>query len=186
MPSGVSTPPKVTLDIDRDNSYDALTDGMLIVRHLSGLTSNALLAGALGANATRFMAADITQYLDGIQPALNVDGDLLSESPTDGLLVLRYLLGLRGTALTTGALGAAEDLVPRADRNLHPVADAVGVRIVTRWSETHRAGSGQMPRSPNSSPHIRGSSSSPAQASARARDPALPRRQRQLAAAARR
>lgn len=109
---GFSTPPKVTLDIDRDNSYDALTDGMLIVRHLSGLTSNALLAGALGANATRFMAADITQYLDGIQPALNVDGDLLSESPTDGLLVLRYLLGLRGTALTTGALGAAATWSP--------------------------------------------------------------------------
>jgi len=109
---GFTALPKVTLDIDRNNSYDALTDGMLIVRHLSGLDSTALVGGALGANATRFLAADIAQYIDGIKPALNVDGDLLSESPTDGLLVLRYMLGLRGTALTTGALGASATWTP--------------------------------------------------------------------------
>lgn len=109
---GFMAAPKVTLDVDRNSSYDALTDGMLIVRHLSGLTSNALVAGALGANATRFLAADITQYLDGIKPALNADGDLLSESPTDGLLVLRYMFGLRGTALTTGAIGGAATWTP--------------------------------------------------------------------------
>ena len=37
--------------------------------------------------------------------ALDIDGNGLVEATTDGLLMLRYLLGLRGSALTTGALG---------------------------------------------------------------------------------
>ncbi len=38
--------------------------------------------------------------------ALNVDGNLLLDAATDGVLIVRYLLGLRGAALTAGALGA--------------------------------------------------------------------------------
>lgn len=37
---------------------------------------------------------------------LNVDGNFRVEAATDGVLILRYLLGLRGSALTAGALGA--------------------------------------------------------------------------------
>lgn len=37
--------------------------------------------------------------------ALDIDGNGVVEATTDGLLVLRYLLGLRGSALTIGAIG---------------------------------------------------------------------------------
>jgi len=36
----------------------------------------------------------------------DIDGDGQIDSATDGLLVLRYLLGMRGAALVAGALGA--------------------------------------------------------------------------------
>ena len=36
---------------------------------------------------------------------LDIDGNGLVEATTDGLLMLRYMLGLRGSALTAGALG---------------------------------------------------------------------------------
>lgn len=39
--------------------------------------------------------------------ALNVDGNLRVEAATDGVLIVRYLLGLRGAALTAGALGVS-------------------------------------------------------------------------------
>ena len=38
-------------------------------------------------------------------PALDIDQNDIIDATTDGLLVVRYLLGLRGTALVTGALG---------------------------------------------------------------------------------
>ncbi len=109
---GFTAAPEVTLDVGRNSSYDALTDGLLIVRYLTGLTGNALIAGALGPNATRFLATDVAQYLDGIKPALDVDGDAASATATDGLLVLRYLFGLRGSALTAGAIGATATWTP--------------------------------------------------------------------------
>ena len=37
---------------------------------------------------------------------LDVDGNGAYNASTDGLLVARYLLGLRGTALISGAIGA--------------------------------------------------------------------------------
>ena len=39
--------------------------------------------------------------------ALNVDGNSVVDPATDGVLIVRYLLGYRGVALTSGALGAS-------------------------------------------------------------------------------
>ena len=38
---------------------------------------------------------------------LDVDGNGAVDAATDGVLLLRYLLGLRGDALTANAVGAA-------------------------------------------------------------------------------
>jgi alpha-tubulin suppressor-like RCC1 family protein len=99
-----------TLDVDYSQGstqYHAHTDGLLIVRYLSGLTGAALTNGILGATASRNDPAAIKSYLDAIRPKLDIDGDGSFDPQTDGLLILRYLVGLRGTALTGNALAAS-------------------------------------------------------------------------------
>lgn len=101
--------PLPVLDIDASataTKYDALTDGLLVLRYLSGLSGPALTTGALGATATRTDPAAIQAYLDSRRSGLDIDGNNATDAPTDGLLILRYLFGLRGTALTQGATGA--------------------------------------------------------------------------------
>jgi hypothetical protein len=96
-----------SLDVDASISatkYDALTDGLLVIRYLSGMTGTELTNGALGATATRKDPAVIKSYLDGMHPRLNVDGSGTFGAKTDGLLIMRYLLGLRGDSLIANAV----------------------------------------------------------------------------------
>ncbi len=102
----VFSTPNAVLDVDGNGHYDALTDGLLVLRYLFGLTGNTLTTGALGPGATRSDPADVKSYLDGIKPLLDVDGDGTSDALTDGLVIVRYLFGLRGAALIAGATGA--------------------------------------------------------------------------------
>lgn len=97
-----------SLDVDASTAateYDALTDGLLVVRYLFNLRGTSLTAGALGPTATRTDPAAIAAYLDAMRPALDVDGDGIADALTDGLLIERYLFGVRGASLTNGALG---------------------------------------------------------------------------------
>ena len=97
------------LDIDGSSptsKYDALTDGLLVIRYLFGLTGTPLINGALSPSATRNNATTIKTYLDGIRAQLDVDGNGNPDALTDGLLVIRYLFGLRGSALIAGAVGS--------------------------------------------------------------------------------
>ena len=57
--AGVAIPQPCTLDIDGDGSVDALTDGLIMLRAMFGLTGSAVTFGAIGPNATRsaWMAA---------------------------------------------------------------------------------------------------------------------------------
>ena len=98
-------PPALTLDADGNGKYDALTDGLLIYRYLFGLAGSAHTAGAVGNLPVRSLSTDITLFLDALRPQLDVDGDTQVLAQTDGLIVLRYLLGLRGAALTAGITG---------------------------------------------------------------------------------
>jgi hypothetical protein len=105
-----------TLDVDRSVSstqYHAHTDGLLIVRYLSGMTGSALTQGALGSTATRTDSVAIKAHLDAIRAKLDIDGDGSFDPKTDGLLILRYLLGMRGTSLTANALATAPQVPTR-------------------------------------------------------------------------
>jgi hypothetical protein len=51
------------LDIDGDGSLGALTDGLLVLRHLFGFTGSTLTAGAVGDDCNRCDAAAIVPYL---------------------------------------------------------------------------------------------------------------------------
>lgn len=53
-----------SLDVDGDGFSRALTDGILVIRHLAGFTGNALINGAVESTGTRTTAAEITDYLN--------------------------------------------------------------------------------------------------------------------------
>jgi hypothetical protein len=109
-PTGVAvTVPVNVSNLDIDGSatatkYDALTDGLLVIRYLFGLTGASLTSGALGATATRTDPVAIQAYLDGIRADLDIDGSGAADALTDGLLAIRYLFGVRGAALIAGAI----------------------------------------------------------------------------------
>ena len=94
-----------SLDVDNDDRFDAATDGLLILRYLLGYRGTALVADAVAAaGAERASAAAIEGYLAAILPDLDIEGDNLRLATTDGLLIIRHLLGLTDdTALISGA-----------------------------------------------------------------------------------
>jgi hypothetical protein len=93
------------LDIDSDGSVAALTDGLLILRFLFDLDGPPLANGATSDSCARCEPSTIDAHLDALD-TLDVDGDEILDPLTDGILILRYLFGFRGDALTTAAVGA--------------------------------------------------------------------------------
>jgi hypothetical protein len=98
-------PAFAVLDVDANGAVQALTDGLLVLRRMFGLSGTALTGSALGAGCTRCDSAAIVAYLDTITAQLDVDGNGSRTALTDGLLVLRHLFGLGGTVLTSGVVG---------------------------------------------------------------------------------
>jgi hypothetical protein len=94
-----------SFDIDDDGEAKALTDGLLVIRHLFGFSGEALTAGAVGSDAKRSTPADIAAYLTNAATELDIDGDDEAKALTDGLLLIRYLFGFSGDSLTAGAVG---------------------------------------------------------------------------------
>ena len=114
--SASSCPGCFSFDIDDDGEAKALTDGLLVIRHLFGFSGEALTAGAVGSDAKRSTPADIAAYLTNAPTELDIDGDDEAKALTDGLLLIRYLFGFSGDSLTAGAVGlnanrgSAEDI----------------------------------------------------------------------------
>ena len=92
-------------DIDVDGDTAALTDGLLVLRHLFGFAGTTLTANALSSAAARTNSETIASYLDANSGNLDIDGDGSTEALTDGLLLLRYLFGFDGLTLIEGAMG---------------------------------------------------------------------------------
>ena len=89
------------------------------MRYLLGFRGEALIQNARGATAKRDAAA-IATYLDSVLGVLDVDGDRSTKALTDGLLILRRLLGLQGAALTNGANNGT-----RSDAEIAAAIDAL-------------------------------------------------------------
>ncbi len=94
------------LDIDGTSRCDALTDGLLSLRYLLGLSGASLANGAVGQGASRMTPTQIDGYFANIRPVLDIDGNGHVDALTDGLLIVRYMFGFRGTALIAGAVGS--------------------------------------------------------------------------------
>lgn len=88
-----------SLDIDGDGRADALSDGLLVLRSMFGLTDDPLIQNAFSVDAQFKTADEIKARIDGLGDLLDIDGDGGLDPLSDGLLVLRYLFGIRGTTL---------------------------------------------------------------------------------------
>ncbi len=95
-----------SLDIDEDGQVSAETDGLLMLRAMLGFSGSTLASGinildtpiAIERAYQRYQALANSGVLD-------LDGDGVVSAVTDGLLLLRSMLGLTGSALTAGATG---------------------------------------------------------------------------------
>ena len=93
-----------SIDIDGNNDFDALTDGLLVLRSMFGLSGDALITGTVSSNAVFTSSQEIQSRYSSIEALLDIDADGNIDALTDGLLVLRYLFGLRGDTLVTGVI----------------------------------------------------------------------------------
>ena len=94
-----------SFDVDDSAEAKALSDGLLVIRHLFGFTGDALVAGAVADGATRSDAEEISALLSAVETELDVDGNGEAKALSDGLLLIRYLFGFSGDALIGGAIG---------------------------------------------------------------------------------
>ena len=97
------------LDIDDNGSTDALTDGLLTLRYMFGLSDESLTFGVIGNNANRTSSQTVESYLQSAGNKLDIDGDEKVDALTDGLLILRELFGLTGESLVTGVLSSTSE-----------------------------------------------------------------------------
>ena len=104
--SSVSAAASCNLDVDADGRVRPTTDALAIARTMMGLAGGAVSLGARGALAT-VSAAALPASVLAQTPWLDIDGNGALDAATDGVLLLRALLGLSGTAVTNGALGAS-------------------------------------------------------------------------------
>ena len=112
------------LNVDANQAVEATTDATLIARYLLGLRGDALTTGALGQNPTRTGQA-LENHLASLN--LDADGDGQSLAMTDGLLILRAMLGLTGDALTAGAVNTAHPNARNAQQILTWIESTHGV-----------------------------------------------------------
>lgn len=94
---------------DAPDLYAPMIDGTMLVRYLRGTRGAALTQNATGTNPLRD-AALVEAFIAGNLARYDVDADGQTLAESDGVLILRYLLGFRGSALTAGAnLGTLTD-----------------------------------------------------------------------------
>jgi hypothetical protein len=101
------TIPSGSLDFDGNEKYDALTDGLVLLRGMFGLDGSALVNGVISSDAVYTESLDIESRIENLGDLADVDGNGQIDALTDGLLTLRYLFGLEGDALIKGVV--AED-----------------------------------------------------------------------------
>ena len=112
-----------TLDVDGNGRYDALTDGLLILRYMFGLDGETLISGTVASDATFKTPAEIEAQIEFIYPLLDVDGNSNVDPLTDGLLIVRYLFELRGTTLILGVI--ATDATRRTSEEIEALLSSL-------------------------------------------------------------
>jgi len=90
-------------DFDGSGSADALTDGLLLLRYAFGLRGSMLTADATDPSST-LTDSEIEALITTAHSSFaDIDASGSTDALTDGLLLLRYLFGLRGSMLVADA-----------------------------------------------------------------------------------
>ena len=97
-------------DIDKNGQADALTDGLLMLRYSFGLRGESLLTGAVSGDSS-LSNAEVISEIESTYGIADIDGDGRVDALTDGLILLRYLFGLRSESLITGAISTGASRV---------------------------------------------------------------------------
>ena len=90
------------LDVDGNLSISATTDGLMLLRAMLGFTGTAVTAGATASGAPRTTWDQIAPFVH--LAALDIDGNGATAPASDGVMLLRAMFGLTGTAVTNGAV----------------------------------------------------------------------------------
>jgi LasA protease len=101
LATGMASNKMCDLDIDGNTLVDTASDGVLLLRYLLGMRGDTLIAGVPVAGTPRNTAALIEQFI--ASKRYDLDGDNATSSYGDGLLAVRLMRGLTGTALSGGA-----------------------------------------------------------------------------------
>jgi uncharacterized secreted protein with C-terminal beta-propeller domain len=102
-PSDNSADLPASWDFDGNGVADALTDGLLLLRYAFGLTGDALTQNAI-ATDSNLSSQEVQGALELALNIADIDGNAEVDALTDGLLLLRYLFGLRGDSLINNAV----------------------------------------------------------------------------------
>jgi hypothetical protein len=90
-------------DFDGSGTADALTDGLLLLRYAFGLRGSMLTADATDPSST-LTDSEIEALITTAHSSFaDIDASGSTDALTDGLLLLRYLFGLRGAMLVADA-----------------------------------------------------------------------------------
>ena len=117
IPSGSF--PSGSLDIDGNAQYDALTDGLLLLRGMFGLDGDALVTGTVASDAAYTTSVDIESRIATLGDLADIDGNGEIDALTDGLLTLRYLFGLEGDTLIAGVVASDATRTTAVDIEAH-------------------------------------------------------------------
>ena len=104
-----------SLDIDGNEDLDALTDGLLLLRSMFGLSDSTLIQGVVADNAVYTSSEDIQARITSLGDKLDVDKDGNVDALSDGLIILRYLFGLTGDPLISGVISDSAERVQASD-----------------------------------------------------------------------
>ncbi|MDA8866578.1 hypothetical protein N9H77_03630, partial [Porticoccaceae bacterium] len=93
-------------DFDGNGTVDALTDGLLMLRHSFNLRGNSLIDGAVATDST-LTDEQVEANLTAAYQIADLDDNGAVDALTDGLMLLRYMFNLRGEQLVNQTV--AED-----------------------------------------------------------------------------
>ena len=100
-----------TLDIDANGDFDALTDGLIILRYAFGMRGDSLIDGVIANEAMRTTPFNIETFIANLlnlnefeSVVLDFDFNGSFDALTDGLIILRYAFGMRGDSLVDGVI----------------------------------------------------------------------------------